>query len=101
MKQGLNYAQRESHFETTLCLTDQEEIKQIQQAMQKMTVFPLGAGEYELLYDTKTDNIVVVRVFQKYKQERYFMTKDDAYACILLIGESRMKHYLKARGKLC
>ena len=64
-------------------------------------VFPLGYGEYGLLYDSQTDSIFVARVMQKYKHERYFMTKDDAYACILLIGESRMKHYLKVRGKLC
>ena len=82
-------------------MTEQEEIQTIQRALQKMTAFPLGFGEYELLYDLQTDSIVVARAIQKYKHERYFMTKDDAYACILLMGESRVKHYLKVRGKLC
>lgn len=101
MKQRQYCTQRESLFETALCLTEQEETKTVQNLIQKMAVFPLGFGEYELFYHINRNEIIIKPVVTREKNSRYFMSKDDAYACILLIGESRLKNYLKLKGKIC
>lgn len=96
MKQ--NSRQRVSLLETPLCLNEQESV---QSAIRKMTVFSAQAGEYGLFYDPKTDDVVVRRVRYRTGDGCYFMTRDDAYACLLTVGETRMKKYLRQGGNLC
>lgn len=96
MKQ--NIPQRVSLLETALCLNER---KSVQNAIRKMTVFSAHAGEYGLFYHPETDDVVVKRVRYRTEKGCYFMTKDDAYACLLLVGETRMKKYLRQGGNLC
>lgn len=98
MKQERHTAQGVPIQETPFCLAEQEERKAVRRIIQNMTVYSSDAGEYELFHDRQTDSISVKRVGQRTDGGCYFMTRDDAYACLLLVGENRMKKYLRTTG---
>lgn len=85
-------------METALCLNEWESVRNI---IRRMTVFSAHAGEYGLFYHPETDDVVVRRVRYRTCNGCYFMTRDDAYACLLVVGETRMKKYLRQGGNIC
>lgn len=98
MEQERHTAQGMPVQKASLCAAEQEERKAVRRIIQNMTVYSSDAGEYELFHDRQTDSISVKRAEQRTDDGCYFMTRDDAYACLLLVGENRMKKYLRTTG---
>lgn len=61
--------------------------------MNRMSPFPNSICQYEFGYDKDHDEIVVMRIKDRKSRRPYFMSEDDAYACLLMIGESRIRKY--------
>ena len=61
--------------------------------MHKMSSFPNSICQYELGYDKHRDEVIVMRIKDRKSRRPYFISEDAAYACLLSIGESRIRKY--------
>lgn len=61
--------------------------------MNRMSPFPNSICQYEFGYNKDHDEIVVMRIKDRKSRRPYFMSEDDAYACLLMIGESIIRKY--------
>lgn len=68
--------------------------------MNRMSSFPNSICQYELGYDKDRDEVIVMRIEDRKSRRPYFISEDDAYACLLSIGEPKIrKYYLGVVGK--
>ena len=61
--------------------------------MHKMSSFPNSICHYELGYDKDHDEVIVMRIKDRKPRRPYFVSEDDAYVCLLSIGEHKIRKY--------
>lgn len=89
-------SQRAFAAKRALCLAEKEYDKNRQNvinSMKQMNRLPDSLSNYELVYDPETGQISAapVRVYQKGLP--YFTSKEEAYACLIAVGEDRIRTY--------
>ena len=91
-----NSSQRASETKRALCLTEKEYDKNRQdviKSMRQMSRLPDSMSRYELVYDPETGQISAERIKTYQKGRPYFTSKEEAYACLITVGEDRIRTY--------
>lgn len=58
-----------------------------------MSRLPDSMSSYELVYDSETGQIHAQRIKTYQKGRVYFISKEEAYACLIAVGEDRIRTY--------
>lgn len=61
--------------------------------MKQMNLLPDSLSNYELVYDPETGQISAEHVRIHEKGRPYFTSKEEAYACLIAVGEDRIRTY--------
>lgn len=91
-----NSSQRAFETKRALCLAEKEYDKNRQNvihSMKQMNRLPDSLSHYELVYDPETGQISAERVKTYQKGRPYFTSKEEAYACLITVGEDRIRTY--------
>lgn len=100
----IDSSQRAFEIKRALCLADEDFHKNRQnviKSMKQMNRLPDSLSNYELVYDPKTGQISAERVRMYQKGRPYFTSKEEAYACLIAVGEDRIRTYyfgIRERG---
>ena len=102
-----NSSQRAFETKRALCLAEKEYDKNRQdviRSMRRMSRLPDSMSSYELVYDSETGQIHAQRIKTYQKDRVYFISKEEAYACLIAVGEDRIRAYyfgIQERSKPC
>lgn len=102
-----NSSQRAFETGKALCLTEKEYDKNRQdviKSMRRMSRLPDSMSSYELVYDPETGQIYAQRIKTYQKGRVYFISKEEAYACLIAVGEDRIRAYyfgIQERSRPC
>lgn len=93
---SMNSSQRAFETKRALCLAEKEYYKNRQDvimSMKQMNRLPDSLSNYELVYDSETGQISAEPVRSYRKGRVYFTSKEEAYACLIAVGEDRIRTY--------
>lgn len=88
--------QRVSGSHGTLCLTETDfniHKRNIISKMNAMSPFPNSMCRYGFVYDYDKNEVIVTRIKDRQPGHPYFSSRDEAFSCLLAIGEANIRKY--------